>query len=499
MISAFVIMLVSGFVSAMAGTTDDPTPWSSFPVFNTYTAGGIPITDHEGASDPTNGGAAVRPASADIGSCSADGAAPGSQPSVLWAYFDGDTPFDPFTPSTMDDDFVLFRLRMGADPTENGAAQGFVSSTWDVLIDIDNDGYKEFVLAIDGTATSQGEDTLWVFYNDGTSNSIDEDTDTVDTFVAAGSGGVQTFNHVTVRMDGDNVCDGSNQYWFDFQVPLVAFDDLSGTQLIYPNTPLAMFYSTARSNSDPLQKDLMMDPGTTTPLTSPITFGDTITFGGGATLIELVSFTADGRKNSAAIGWETASEIDTAGFHLWRTDASATDYSRITDAIIPALGGAFWGAEYGFEDTDVLSGTTYFYKLQDIDYGGRSGLHGPVRATVGAPDILNLAPPNKAGVPITQPPEFRWKTWNAARFRLQFSRSPDFSGAVTAIPAQCSFGPGWISGKSYTPTILEWQRVWDLPPEQRGLYWRVVGENADSEPVASAPTSITVFGQGGGK
>ncbi len=111
----------------------------------------------------------------------------------------------------MNDDFVLFRLRVGADPTENGAAKGFVSSTWDVLIDIDGDGYKEFVLAIDGTEASQVEDLLWVFYSDLEGNGIEETTDTVDTFVAAGSGGVQTYNHVTVRMDGDNLCDGDNQ------------------------------------------------------------------------------------------------------------------------------------------------------------------------------------------------------------------------------------------------------------------------------------------------
>jgi hypothetical protein len=118
---------------------------------------------------------------------------------------------------------------------------------------------------------------------------------------------------------------------------------------------------------------------------------------------------------------------------------------------------------------------------------------------VGTADIRNLAPPNKAGVPLFQPPEFSWKTTTAARFRLQFSRTPDFSGVVDSIPSQGSFGPGWISGQTYTPTVLEWQRVWDLPPDQRALYWRVVGETGDGATAASAPTGVTSLGSPGGE
>ncbi len=281
-------------------------------------------------------------------------------------------------------------------------------------------------------------------------------------------------------------------------MPLIAFKNLSGDQLIYPDTPLAMFYSTARSNSDPLQKDLMMDPGTTEPLNNPITFGDVLTFGGGATLIDLASFTADGREHSAALAWETASENDTAGFHLWRTDVASTDYSRITDTMIPAQGGVSWGAVYEFEDTGVRTGTTYFYKLQDIDFEGRSNLYGPARATVGEADIVLLAPSAKASVPLFQPPTFVWKSKSASHYRLQFCRQPDFSGSVAAMPSQCGIGPGWISGESYTPALFNWQALWNLPPLQRSLYWRVVGQSALGEPVASAPSSITFLGQGGG-
>lgn len=37
-------------------------------------------------------------------------------------------------------------------------------------------------------------------------------------------------------------------------------------------------------------------------------------------LVELISFTAMGFGNAVMVAWETASEIDTAGFHIWRSD-----------------------------------------------------------------------------------------------------------------------------------------------------------------------------------
>lgn len=108
--------------------------------------------------------------------------------------------------------------------------------------------------------------------------------------------------------------------------------------------------------------------------------------GEGSTSIELVDFSATGRMKSVLLEWETASEIDTAGFHLWRSKAAAGDYSRITDQIIPSEGGASWGATYSFEDVAVVYGGTYYYYLEDIDWEGVSTFHGPVWAVVGIHD-----------------------------------------------------------------------------------------------------------------
>ncbi len=91
-------------------------------------------------------------------------------------------------------------------------------------------------------------------------------------------------------------------------------------------------------------------------------------------LIELVSFTSVGYSDSVTLAWETASEIDNAGFHIWRSDSKDGEYVRITDALIPAKGDSVTGATYVYEDLDAR-GADYSYQLEDIDYSGVSTFH----------------------------------------------------------------------------------------------------------------------------
>jgi len=101
-----------------------------------------------------------------------------------------------------------------------------------------------------------------------------------------------------------------------------------------------------------------------------------------ATLVELTSFTAKAASDGIRLEWETASELDNAGFNLWRCETKDGQYKKINKQLIPAQGGSSWGAEYQFIDSLVESGRTYFYKLEDVNFAGDSTLHGPVSAKV---------------------------------------------------------------------------------------------------------------------
>jgi hypothetical protein len=79
--------------------------------------------------------------------------------------------------------------------------------------------------------------------------------------------------------------------------------------------------------------------------------------------------------------WETASEIDNAGFNIYRSESKDGEYTQINDSIITTEGSSTVGATYEFIDTNVQNGKTYYYELQGMDMEGYSSIYGSVSAT----------------------------------------------------------------------------------------------------------------------
>ena len=105
-------------------------------------------------------------------------------------------------------------------------------------------------------------------------------------------------------------------------------------------------------------------------------------FGAKRTLIELDQFNAVPKDNQITAVWNTLSEIDNAGFNLWRSDTKDGKYIKINSKIIEAEGGATQKAEYAYGDDTAKPGATYYYKLEDIDTRGASTFHDPVSAVI---------------------------------------------------------------------------------------------------------------------
>ena len=98
-------------------------------------------------------------------------------------------------------------------------------------------------------------------------------------------------------------------------------------------------------------------------------------------LIELAFFTATAYTGHVLVEWETASEIDNAGFNLWRALAADGPYTRLNPTLIPARGSPTRGARYAYADRDVVPGTVYWYKLEDVDIHDLHTFHGPVASS----------------------------------------------------------------------------------------------------------------------
>src|SRR3990167_9426080 len=99
------------------------------------------------------------------------------------------------------------------------------------------------------------------------------------------------------------------------------------------------------------------------------------------TAIELVSFTASTNDNGTVnLIWETATEVDNAGFNIYRAKSKDGRYKKINDELIGAKGDAVAGATYNFMDTPGRG--TFYYKLEDVDYSGATTMHGPIKVRI---------------------------------------------------------------------------------------------------------------------
>jgi hypothetical protein len=68
--------------------------------------------------------------------------------------------------------------------------------------------------------------------------------------------------------------------------------------------------------------------------------------------------------------WETVSEVDTAGFLLYRSDSPTGPFSPIVETPIPAKGDPLVGASYEYKDRNVVWGQRYFYQLEEVERSG---------------------------------------------------------------------------------------------------------------------------------
>jgi uncharacterized repeat protein (TIGR01451 family) len=97
--------------------------------------------------------------------------------------------------------------------------------------------------------------------------------------------------------------------------------------------------------------------------------------------ISLASFTAMRRASGVAVNWVTTAEINTWGFHLYRSaDGSRTGAVRVTAAIFPGQGRGQGGAAYSWLDLDAQPGVTYSYWLQEVELNGTTHEYGPATA-----------------------------------------------------------------------------------------------------------------------
>ena len=92
-----------------------------------------------------------------------------------------------------------------------------------------------------------------------------------------------------------------------------------------------------------------------------------------------------GSPVQVTIQWETASEVEAAGFRLYRAASAEGPFTLLSETLIPAQGDPLTGADYEYEDQETSWGREYFYQLEEVDLNGAANLHPEVvQAQAGA-------------------------------------------------------------------------------------------------------------------
>ncbi len=289
-----------------------------------YTQTGAAIKDQMGKTDCSTGGS--RPAgAAEISS--------GDYPYFPSAYFAYDAGAGVF----------YYRIRLDAMPlTSSAETEGtgtggdpWGNVTYNLLIDTDGDGYKEFTVVLDGDSgggknkdisvppsVNDGDD-LKIYFNDLPSQCVTPETVSNNSLTAYGDlvwwgnaatrdaevpsdptadGATWNFGRSRlVHHNGSNTTWGRG-YFVDFQFPAAVLTDAynggaGGTQLVGLDTPLAFGYSTSNSNANPLQKDYASNLCYTASCGARFPYMDIITL-------------RDSLGQAPKIGGMTLSEID---------------------------------------------------------------------------------------------------------------------------------------------------------------------------------------------
>lgn len=89
-------------------------------------------------------------------------------------------------------------------------------------------------------------------------------------------------------------------------------------------------------------------------------------------------------NGQAWVEWETASEIGTTGFNIYRLDPSTDEFVQLNDRLLPALGGARQGGVYRFPDPNVVPGRQSTYAFEEIEAKGDKHTYGPYAVIAGA-------------------------------------------------------------------------------------------------------------------
>lgn len=272
-----------------------PAAWPAQLTTQAYTSKGSPQYDLTGNPDGSRGASLS-------GSVDFSSGQNNDQPSIFFS---------------ADGSILFIRLRVDGPPLAlTGSNQPFDAATWNVMLDTDGDGFKEFVILLDGTGQgfeadpdTMPDDLVIIYDNNdsqrfiigqdgiwrqdsavGGNNGADGESGSSSTWDTDPDQYVWDFGRTrVVQIDQTGQAGKNNsEYYIDIQVPIAAFDASGiGGPTLTASTPFAIMATTSNSNTDPTQKDLLF-AGDLVLADVPLPSGDVINVNGNIVQVPVV-------------------------------------------------------------------------------------------------------------------------------------------------------------------------------------------------------------------
>ncbi len=94
---------------------------------------------------------------------------------------------------------------------------------------------------------------------------------------------------------------------------------------------------------------------------------------------------------SVVVEWTTASELDMAGFNLYRSTLPGGPFTQVNDRLIPPSSDPLTGGTYSYSDEPVEAGKVYFYQLEAVETSGMVERFGPIEVQASSGGKIGFA------------------------------------------------------------------------------------------------------------
>ena len=86
--------------------------------------------------------------------------------------------------------------------------------------------------------------------------------------------------------------------------------------------------------------------------------------------VTLSSFRAEHTNAGIVIKWTTESEVDNAGFYIYRSETKEGEFAVVNPTMIQGAGTTGERNEYSWTDTSAKPNTVYYYRIEDVSHAG---------------------------------------------------------------------------------------------------------------------------------